>query len=154
MRQNHRRVGLTFLSVIAFVIVGIALETEIGLPFAVTYRVTCAALCLYLISKLRSDYPDKHWPRYGFWIALLINIGIFFTPLVDRPASRGELMLFALPDTIVLLVLALKERFGSNPAADDHERAVRQQLVLGLILAVAFCAVIFAVILLAPRPAH
>jgi FtsH-binding integral membrane protein len=145
-----RRVSLALLGVVAFVIISIALEDEIGLPFNTTYRVVCAAMCLVFIFKLGLDYRGERWPRASFWVALLVNVGLFFTPLVNRPASRGELMLFALPDAIVVLAA----RIASYPVADEHQRAMRQQMILGLIVAVAFCATLFALMLMEPHTAH
>lgn len=133
---------------------GFTLEDEVGIPFASTFRVGCAAACLLFIYKLGTDYPGERWPRFSLWIALIVNIGIFFTPLVDRPASRGELMLFALPDAIVVLVALLVERCVSYPVADVHQRAVRQQIILGLVLAIAFCAILFTLVLIAPDKRH
>lgn len=130
----------------AFIIIGIALEDEFGVPFDTTYRVGCAAICLVFIYKLAVDYPGEPWPWISLWLALLVNIGLFFTPLFDRPASRGELMLFALPDAIVVLAA----RIISYRVVDVHQRAMRQQMILGLIAAVAFCAVLFTLILIAP----
>jgi len=60
-------------------------------------------------------------------------------------------MVFALPDAIVVLVAWLAALLSTGPAADDHQRAVRQQVILGLILAVAICATLFSLILIAPH---
>ena len=49
-----------------------------------------------------------------------------FTPLVNRPASRGEVMLFALPDAIIVLMA----RIVSYPVTDVHRRAMRQHMIL------------------------
>jgi drug/metabolite transporter (DMT)-like permease len=142
-----KRVGLALLGVIAFVAIGVGIENETGLPFAKTYRVACAVICLLFILKLRSDYPEERWPQASLWAALIVNVGLFFTPLVNRPASRGELMLFALPDAIIVLI-------ASYPALDEHRRAMRQQMILGLVVAVAFCAILFALMLVGPKAVH
>jgi len=144
-----RRLGLALLGIIAFVAIAIALEDHAGLKFDTTYRLACAIICLAFILKLWSDYPDKRWPRIGFWVALVVNIGLFFTPLFDRPASRGEIMLFALPDAIIVLVALIT----SYPVGDPHQRAVRQQMILGLVVAVAFCALLFGLTLIGQNPA-
>jgi Na+-translocating ferredoxin:NAD+ oxidoreductase RnfA subunit len=145
------RLGLTFLGIFTFVAIAIGLESEVGIPFATTFRVACAAICLGFIWSLGRDFPRERWPRISLWVALLVNIVIFWTPLVNRPASRGELMLFALPDAIIVLVILLAERIVTYPAVDDHQRAIRQQIILGLVLAVAICAILFTLVLLAPR---
>lgn len=89
---------LWVLGFLSLVVVGFTLEREVGIPFDTTFRVVCAGACLVFIHKLGTDFPGERWPRISLWIALAVNISIFLTPLVDRPASRGELMLFALPD--------------------------------------------------------
>lgn len=150
MGSYFRRVSLALLGIVVFVAVGIALQDEIGLPFDTTYRVACAVICLLFILKLKSDCPGERWPQVSFWVALLVNIGLFFTPLVDRPASRGELILFALPNAIIVLAALII----SYSAADQHQRATRQQMILGLIVAVAFCAILFALTLVEPNATH
>ena len=132
--------SLALLGVLAFVTMGVALEDEMGLPWDTTYRVACAGACLFFIHYLGSDYPGEQWPRTALWIALLVNVGVFLTPLVDRPASRGELMIFALPSAIVFL----SARIASYSVADDRQRALRQQMILGLVVAVVFCGILFA----------
>ncbi|HEX4737441.1 MAG TPA: hypothetical protein VH331_07760 [Allosphingosinicella sp.] len=147
MGSALRRVSLALLGVAAFVAIGGVLEKEAGLPFDTSYRAACAAACLLFIFKLGSDYPGERWPRTSLWIALLFNVGLFFTPLVDRPTSRGELMLFALPNAVIVLAA----RIASYPVVDDHQRAMRQQMILGLVVAVAFCAILFAFALMEPH---
>lgn len=141
------RLCLTFLGIAAFVLASMTLEDELGIPFDTTLRIACAAACLAFIYQLSLHYPGQRWPWIGFWAALLVNVGIFLTPLVDQPASRGELMLFAMPDAIVVLAV----RTATYSVADDHQRAVRGQLILGLILAAALCAIIFSIDLMHPR---
>ena len=150
MRLHSRRSCLALLGTIAFAVVSISLATQAGIPFDTSYRVACATMCLVFIFKLGSDYPESRWPRISFWIAFAVNIGLFFTPLVDRQASRGEVMLFALPDAIIVLVALII----SYPVLDEHQRAMRQQMVLGLVVAVAFCALLFALTLMGPHAAH
>ena len=144
------RLGLALLGIAGFVAVGSVLENEAGIPFDTTYRVACAAACLLFIKKLRLDYPEETWPWASLWIALLVNVGIFFTPLVDRPSSRGELMLFALPDAVVVLVA----RIASYRVTDVHQRAARQTMILGLVVALVFCVGLFALTLAEPHTVH
>ena len=127
------------LGIAAFVIIGITLEDEAGISFATTYRIACGGACLFFIWQLGLDYPGERWPRIALMVAFLVNVSMFFTPVFDRPASRGEIIMFALPDAIICLAA----RIFSYSVTDEHQRAVRQQLVLGLVLAVAFCAVLF-----------
>ena len=150
-RSRRRELGLWLLGIVALLVIGITLEDEAGIPLAMTVRIAGASICLLFIYRLGRDFPGEQWPRIGFWISLVVNIGIFFTPLVDRPISRGELMLFALPDAIVVLVAMSVERMVSYPAVDVHQRAVRQQIILGLVLAIAFCAILFTLVLIDPR---
>jgi Na+-translocating ferredoxin:NAD+ oxidoreductase RnfA subunit len=145
-----RSEALWLLGIVPFLIVTFALQDYVGIPFDVTYRVFCASACLVFIYKLRSDFPGQQWPRTSLWIALLINVAIFFTPLVDRPTSRGELMLFALPDAVVVLT-ASTISYGVN---DVHQRATRQTMILGLIVALVFCVGLFAITLGQVHAAH
>ncbi len=131
---------VAILCVIALVALGIALENTTGIPFDMTYRIACAAICLVFIFYFGSEYRGQGWPRTALSIALLVNIGLFFTPIFDRHSSRGEVMLFALPDVIILLLV----RLATYQVTDDHKRAMRQQMILGLVVAVAFCALVFA----------
>ena len=146
-KPKMKRVVLLLLGVIAFVIIGIVLEDEAGIPFKTTYRVGCAVACLTLIYQLGLQNPEERWLRVGFWCAFIVNAGLFFTPIVDRPASRGELMIFALPDAVVLLAVGL----AYYPAGDARQRAVRQQMILGLVVASLFCATLFGFALIEPR---
>lgn len=139
MGSNLQRAGLALLGIVAFVIIGTVLKDETGLPFDTSYRVACAAICLFLIFKLGQDYPGERWPRVSFWLALLVNLGLFLTPLVDRPASRGELLLFVLPDAAIVLMA----RIVSYPVVNAYQHAMRQQMILGMLVAVAFCAFLF-----------
>lgn len=147
MRTYLRRVGIALGGVIGAVMIGIALDNDLGVPFATTYRIACAVACLAFIFKLGIDYPSEKWPRVGFLTALFINIMLFFTPVMDRPASRGEVMLFALPDAIVVLVALV----ASYKVTDVHQRAVRQQMIFGLIVAIVLCAILFSLILMNPH---
>lgn len=139
LKNKLWQVVLLLVGVAAFVIIGITLEDAVGISFETTYRVGCAVMCCAFIYELCVEYPAELWLRVGFWLALIVNVGLFFTPVVDRPASRGELMIFALPDAVVLLAV------GSiyYPANDARQRAVRQQMVLALVVAILFCATLF-----------
>jgi hypothetical protein len=136
-------VSLALLAIVGFVAIGVVLQNKTGLSFNTTYRVVCAALCLGFILKLGSDYSQQRWPKVSFWAALLVNISLFFTPLVDRPASRGEVMLFALPDAIIVLVALLL----SYKVVNQQQRANRYTMILGLVVAVVFCVVLFTLTL-------
>lgn len=144
MRSKRARAACWLLCLVAFFVISFTLEDYLGIPWETSYRVVCAAICLLFIYKLGLDYPGEFWPKFSLWVSLLINAGLFFTPLVDRPTSRGELMLFALPDAIVVLVA----RIASYSVINDHQRAMRQQMILGLIVALVFCAGLFAVTLM------
>ncbi|MBP2277408.1 MULTISPECIES: hypothetical protein [Sphingomonas] len=146
MRNYFNRVGLALGGVLGAVLIGIALENDVGIPFETTYRIACAVACLAFILKLAKDYPRERWPCTAFFVSLLANILLFFTPIVDRPASRGELMIFALPDAVIVLVALI----SSYKAVDVHLRAVRQQMILGLIVAVLFGSALFSLILVNP----
>ena len=150
MHSRWRRLCLGLLGVVAFVTIGIALEDELGIPFYTTYRLGCAGLCLFFIATIGQDYPGERWPWIGLAIAALINLSLFFTPVLEGPASRGEVMLFALPDAIILLIA----RTVSYSVHDDRQRAVRQQLILGIVIAVVFCSILFAAAFIQPRTAH
>lgn len=153
-RSRPQELGLWLLAIIAVLLIGVALEEKIGIPLATTLRIAAASVCLIFIYRLSTDFPEEQWPRIGFWLSLIVNIAIFFTPLVDRPISRGEVMLFALPDAIVVLFAMLIERIVSTPAPDVHQRAVRQQIILGIVLAITFCAILFTLVLIDPRTGH
>lgn len=148
MRRYFERLALAFGCVIGAVAIGIALENDAGIPVDTSYRVGCAFACLVFIFKLQRDYPTERWPKLGLIGSTLLNLLIFFTPLVARPASRGELMLFASPDAIVVLTALI----ASYKVETVHQRAVRQQMIFGLIVALGFSAVIFTLILIGPHP--
>jgi len=148
--SKRREVGLGILGVLVFLIVSFALEAEVGIPFDTTYRVACAAVCLLFIYGLRAYYPGERWTTISFWVAALVNAGIFSTPLVNGPSSRGEVILFALPDAIAVLCV----RIATYSVVDDHQRAMRQQMILGLVVAAMFFGVLLAFAIAYPRTAH
>jgi hypothetical protein len=141
-------VSLAVFGLVAFLIISFTLQDDFGIPWDTTYRVGCAGACQAFIYKLGSDYRGERWPRISFWVALLVNLSLFFTPLVNRPTSRGELMLFALPDAVIVLVALIV----SYRVEDAHQRAMRQQMILGLVVAVVFCAALFTAALMGPHP--
>ena len=147
VKSRLKKASLALLGIAAFLVVGILLEEELGIGFYTTYRVGCAAACLFLIFRFASDYPGERWPWLALLIATLVNVGIFFTPLVAGPASRGEIMVFAAPDAVIVLAA----RAISYSAIDAHQRAVHGQLIVGLILVAAFCAIILAGAFVPPR---
>jgi ABC-type Fe3+-siderophore transport system permease subunit len=150
LKSRLGRLALALLCIAAFVTIGVVLEDKVGTSFDTTYRVACAGACLLFINRLRLDYPKEIWPRKSLAAALLINIGIFFTPLVDRPSSRGEVMIFALPDAVVVLVALI----ASYRVTNVHQRAERQTMVLGLIVAIVFCGGLFTLTLAQLHTAH
>lgn len=151
LASTKRREGLWFfLGLLAVLAIGFTLQGEAGIPFDTTLRVACATICLLFICKLGLDHRGERWPWIGFCAALVVNVLIFFTPLVERPASRGELMLFALPDAVIVLTA----RVFSYRVADVHQRANRQTMILGLIVAVVFCVGLLGITWMQVRDAH
>jgi len=132
---HAKKVGLVLLGVIVFVIVALVLDAG-GIPFDLTYRVACAGACLWFIHTLRIDPPEAGWRRIGLGLAALVNVALFFTPVVDRPSSRGELMIFAIPDLVVVLAV----RIAALRPVDVDQRARRVQLIACLVIASAVCA--------------
>lgn len=148
MRDYFKRLALALGGIIGAVAIIIALENDAGIPFDTSYRVCCAIACLTFIFKLARDYPAEQWPKLGLIGSALINFLIFFTPFVSRPASRGEIMIFALPDAIVVLTALIAFYKVETP----HQRAVRQQMIFGLTVALGFSAVLFSLIMIGPYP--
>lgn len=147
---KRREAGFWVLGLLALLIALFTLQDHFGIPFDTSYRVVCAAGCLFFVYKLQRDFPGEQWPRFSLGVALLVNAGIFFTPLVDRPASRGEVMLFALPDAVVVLAASI----ASYRVNNVHQRATRQTMILGLIVALVFCVGLFALTLAQVHSAH
>lgn len=135
---------LALSGIAAFFVLGVTLEREFGIKLDTTYRLGCAGICLTLLAYLAAQYRGERWPWIAFALALLVNLGLFLTPLFDRPASRGEIMLFAFPDTILFLTA----RIATYRVADVHQRAMRQQMALALLLAVAFGGILFFLMLI------
>jgi len=149
-KSRLRRGCLALLGIIAFDAFAITLENEVGIPFKTTYRIACAIACLIFVAKIGSDFREQQWPRIAFMMALLINVGIFFSPLAHLPASKGDLLFFGAPDAAIMLAA----RAVTYPVTDVHQRAVRQQLIFGLILAVALCAIIISIMFIPSGNAH
>ena len=150
MKSKLCQFFLTIIGIIAFVTIGITLENQVGIPFSFILRLAGAGACLFVIAKIGSeDHPGERWPKIALFIAFLFNVSIFFSPLSQMPASKGDITFFAVPDAVIFLAA----RTFSYPATDVHQRAVRQQLIVGLILASALCAIVLS-ILLVPPPAH
>ncbi|MBZ6381817.1 hypothetical protein [Sphingomonas sanguinis] len=147
-RKRLRSFFLILIGIIAFVAVGIELQDGLGIPFDTTYRIACAGACLAFIAKLGWDSSGESWPWIGLGLATAVNVALFFTPVFDRPASRGEIMMFASPDTAILFAA----RIWDYPVTDDHQRAIRQQLVMGLIFAVIVSALLMASAFVPDRP--
>ena len=144
------RVCLAFSGIAAFVAFSVTLENEVGIPFKTTYRVACAVACLALMAKVGSEYRWAQWSRIAVWLAILFNAGLFFSPLAQLPAPKGDLLFFGAPDAAIMLAA----RIGSYEVTDDHQRAIRQQMIVGLILALAFCAIILAMMFIPSRVAR
>ncbi len=152
-KKRIRLASFVFLGIVLLLALAFWTEGAFGLPSETTLRVALAIACLVSIYHLgQTAFPGRRWPQAALLLSLLVNVGIFFTPLVDRPTSRGELMIFALPDAVIFLTAWLASVLLAGPASDDHQRAVRQQLILGLVLAVTFCTILFPLILMQPPP--
>jgi hypothetical protein len=134
------RVALALIGVLAFLLVGILLES-FGVPLDLTYRIACAIGALVLMIYLGRDYTAERWFRISLCLALLVNLGLFFTPLVNGPTSRGELILFAVPDGVIVLTA----RILTYRAMNAEQKATRTHMIAGLIAAVALCSVLFAI---------
>lgn len=150
MKSYFVRLGSALLGIILFVALAVGLEQELGIPFAMTFRVACAGACLIFIIKTRSDYPGERWPLIAFFVAFLFNVSLFFSPLAHLPASKGDLLFFAVPDAVIVLTA----RAISYPVSDVHERAVRQQLIVGIIMGLAFCGMILGLMFIPPHSFH
>jgi len=147
MRSRLRNILLALLGIIAFVVIAFTLEDEAGIPFAVTFRVACAGMCLFLMFQMSSEFPGERWPRIALVLAALFNFALFFSPLAQLPASKGDILFFGAPDAVIFLTA----RTITYPVTDVHQRAVRQQLILGLIIACAISAILMSIMFF-PHP--
>jgi hypothetical protein len=148
--SRGREAALWLLFMVALLVIGFTLQDELGIPFDTTFRVACVGMCLFLISKIAAEYPGERWPWISFGIALVVDIAIFFTPLVDRPTSRGELMLFAAPDAVIVLIV----RIATYNADTSDQRALRMHMIGGLVLAIVLCVFLFFMMLIGPHTAR
>lgn len=138
--RGWRGLGVGFVAVSAFLCLSLILR-DFEVPFDTSYRVACAAVSSALVYWLRFDFPGEKWPQRVFWVSLLVNIGVLCSPLVDRPASRGELALFLLPDGFVVLIAMI----AHNQAL---ARSVRAQLIATVVVFTAACAALLALVIL------
>lgn len=148
LKTRLLHVCLALIGIAVFDTLAIMLENRVGVPFKTTFRLACAVGCLTLIARMIADEPDAHWLRFAFCGALVSNLAMFFSPLAALPASKGDLLFFAAPDAAILF----GARAFTYPVTDDHQRAVRQQLIMGFILALAVSALILS-IMFVPDPA-
>lgn len=125
------RLCLMLLGIGSLLVFSIMLENQVGIPFKTTYRVACAIGCLIFIAQIGSEYRGERWPWIALSLALLFNVGLFFSPLAHQPGSKGDILFFGVPDAAIVLAARTK----SYRVIDDHSRAVRQQMILGLVLA-------------------
>jgi len=145
MASRLMQLFVTLLGIAVTLAIAFTLESKVGVPVAVTLRIIVASVCLFVMFKIGSDYAGKIWPKIALVVAAIFNFLMFFSPLAKMPASKGDIMFFAVPDAVIFMAA----RTFTYPVSDVHTRAVRQQLIVGLVLALAFCAIIMA-ILLAP----
>ncbi|MBV9842389.1 MAG: hypothetical protein JOY99_12815 [Sphingomonadaceae bacterium] len=144
------RLALAIFGIAAFLAFSITLENEVGIPFKTTFRIACAITCLIFVAKVGSEYQGERWPQTALLIAALVNLSLFFSPLAHLPASKGDMLFFGAPDAAIVFAA----RTITYRVTDDHQRAVRQQMVLGLVLALAFCAMIMSMMFFPQRFAH
>lgn len=100
--------------------------------------------------RVTRDYRGERWPWVALFTAAAVNLAMLFSPIFDRPASRGEILFFAGPDIVIFLAA----RVRSYPVPDVQARAVRQQLIVALILAIMFTALILSIAMLPDRVAR
>ena len=145
MANRFKEFCFWMLGIIVFLTVAITLQSKVGIPFALTFRIVCASMCLFLMFKIGSGYPGQKWPGIALAVAAFFNFAMFFSPLAKLPASKGDIMFFGVPDAVIFLAA----RTFTYPVTDVHTRAVRQQLIVGLILALAFCALLMSILIAA-----
>ena len=150
MKSRLGNALISLLGIAVFLTIAITLENQIGIPFALTFRIACASACLILMYKIRGDYPGQKWPLIALAVAFLFNFAIFFSPLAKLPVSKGDILFFGLPDVVIFMAA----RAWTYPVTDVHQRAVRQQLIVGLVLAIAVCAIFMSILLIPPHAIH
>lgn len=137
IERSPMTLGAALIIVVtAFVAFIVTIEQGLGVAFDTSVRILCAVIALVLVFSFVSSKRTERWPWIALLIATLVSAGLFFTPLIDRPSSRGEFILFLLPDTIILLTA----RLITFEVRDDRGRAARQTMVLGLVVAVVIWA--------------
>ncbi len=144
MRARFRFTALVLLGIVAGVAVGMWLQDRWGIAFDLTYRIVCALACIELMRRVARGYDGERWPWVALFVAAVVNVALLFSPIFDRPASRGEILFFAGPDVVIFLAA----RVRSYRVPDLQARAVRQQLIVGLVLALLFTALILSMALL------
>lgn len=142
--RGWRGVCIGLAAVSAFLCASLILR-GFGVSFDTSYRMACAAISSAWVYWLKFDLPDEKWPQQAFLVSLLINIGILFSPLIDRPASRGEIMLFFLPDGFVVMIamIAHNQRLALS---------VLTQLIATIVLFTAACAALLAFVIFRSGP--
>lgn len=146
MKSRLWRLGLCVLGIAMLVTTGILLEEYAGIPFAITYRLACTGACMWLLIGFASDYPGERWPWIATAMTALVDVGLIVTVLRPLPASKGDLILVSLPAAIIFLFA----RIVNYDAPDLHRRAVRQQMILALVLAIAFAGIFFGLVVMIP----
>lgn len=145
-----RRFLLAMLGLVAFVAVAITLEQRAGIPFKTSYRVVMAGFCLHFVAGYCREHRDERWARIGFLLVLLFDAGLFFSPLAHLPASKGDVLFFAVPDAAILFGARV---FSYRPTSIE-ERAAHQRMIAGFIVALIFSAVILSMMFLPSGPRH
>lgn len=133
--------GFYFVGFVTFMIVSFGLESIFGIAWDTSFRVGCMLVGLGLATAVCGDHRRERWFVAGMAVATIANVAIFLTPLVERPTSRGELMIFLGPTVIVLLLA----RLLSYPVRDARSNANRLLLVLSLVTASILYATMVAV---------
>lgn len=150
MKESLKRAAIGLGGVATFVAFGIFLEEQAGVSFWTTYRIACAAVPLWFFAKIAQDYAGERWPRRALLVAATFNIALLVSPFSQTPATKGDLLFFGLPDAIIFMIA----RVITYKATDLHGRAVRQQLIAGVVLALAVCAILFATLLIPDAQPH
>lgn len=148
MRELTFKMLITVVGLGIYIALAMTLENVTGIRFDTTYKVTCAFVCVGFMTKLALGSPGERWPWIAIAAACIFNAGLFLTPVLSHPASRGEIMFFALPDASIFMLT----RAITYPETDVHKRAVRQQIFVGLFFAVALSAIILAAGFIPDRP--
>lgn len=138
--KRMTRLLLVLVGVGLLVAGSIILEDRLEIPVDVFYRAACATISLWMMIRIGQAYRPDTWPLLAVATAIAVNVAMFFTPIVQRPASRGEILLFAAPDVLIFLIF----RTANFRVVDEQSRAVRQQLIVGTIIVATFCALLLS----------